>query len=92
MARSATLDQPTKKEETTTKWTIYPDGTGAFACGSPDGLLLRHGQVLEVFLGDHWIPGVIEHHAHEAPRFIADNGKTACGLCACMKVRLPEWG
>lgn len=89
---SATLDQPPISKKTNTKETgisIYPNGTGAFACGSPDGPLLRDGQALEVFLGGHWIAGFIEHRPHETPRFIA--GQTACGLCACMQVRLLEW-
>jgi hypothetical protein len=89
MAQSATLDQPISQKETSVEETgtnIYPNGTGAFACGNPDGPVLRDGQALEVFLGEHWISGTIEHRPHETPKFIA--GTTSCGFCAGMKIRL----
>ena len=86
---AATLDQPISKEEAGTTRTIYPDGTGAFACDSPDGLTLRDRQALEVFLGGYWISGIIEHRVHEVPKFVARGGQTTCGLCAGMQIRLP---
>lgn len=88
MTQVATLVTPKEVSSTTREWTIFPDGIGAFACGNPDGFPLRHGQELEVLLGDHWIWGTIEHHTHGSPRFIAQ--QTCCGLCAGMRVRLPE--
>ncbi len=86
-ARAATLDRP-MKQMTTVERTIYPNGRGAFACGSPDGRDLRDGQGLEVLLGGRWIPGFIEEHAHLPIRFIALNDQSACGLCAGMHIRL----
>jgi hypothetical protein len=87
MPQSAILDQPISKEEASTTISIYPNGTGAFACGNPDGPVLQDGQALEVLLGSHWIAGFIEQRPNETPKFIV--GKTSCGLCAGMQVRLP---
>ena len=57
-------------------------GTGAFACGSPDGRVLRDGQALEVFLGGRWVSGSLAHHAHQSPQFVASSDQSICGL-AC---------
>lgn len=87
MQRSPTLERMAA-QITTIEWTIYPTGTGAFACGSPDGRELRDGQGLEVLLGGRWIPGFIEEHARLPFRFIALDDQSACGLCAGMHIRL----
>lgn len=88
MKRSATLDLIARRT-IAVEWTIYPSGsTGAFACGSPDGSILQNDQALEVLLAGHWIAGFIECPHHGAPRFIAQDDQSTCGLCPGMRVRL----
>ena len=67
-------------------WTIYPDGEGHFALGSPDGRILQQGEAVEISLGGFWIPGSIQW-SHNGDYFTAQAGGTVCGLCARMHVR-----
>jgi len=70
----------------TTQWTIYPDGQGHFALGSPDGRTLQQGETVEIALGGLWIPGVIMWN-HGSDYFTALADGAVCGLCAGMQVR-----
>jgi hypothetical protein len=70
----------------TTQWTIYPDGQGHFALGSPDGQALNQGEAVEISLGGFWIPGAITWN-HSRDYFTALVDHTVCGLCAGMRVR-----
>jgi hypothetical protein len=68
-------------------WTIYPDGEGHFALGSPDGRILQQGEAVEISLGGFRIPGSIQW-SHNGDYFTAQAGDTVCGLCARMQVRV----
>jgi len=70
----------------TTQWTIYPDGQGHFALGSPDGRTLQQDETVAITLGGFWIPGVIRWN-HGSDYFITLVDHTVCGLCAGMQVR-----
>ena len=72
------------------EWTIYPSGfENRFALGFPDGRLLREGELVELYLDGSWHIGWIEYGLHSEARFVSYGDKSACGLCATMKVRLP---
>jgi len=71
-----------------TPWTIYPNGSGGYALGSPDGRTLNNGELIEITLGGCIVAGFIEHHTHQAPRFVAIDG-SACGLCPGMRINIP---
>src|SRR5690242_1652215 len=76
------------------EWTIYPTEAGAcasFACGNPDGPMLRDSQSLEVYLAGHWITGWIEQYAHQPAQFVALEDHSTCGLCPGMRIRLLAW-
>lgn len=90
MNRSAPLECPLQPT-TTVEWTIYPSGTEAFACGRPDGRMLRDGQALDIHLGGRWIAGFIEYRPHTPARFIALDDQFPCGLCAGMRIRLSAY-
>ena len=71
----------------TTQWTIYPDGQGHFAFGSPNGRTLKQGEAVEISLGGFWIIGAITW-SHNGDYFTAQVDHTRCGLCAGMRVRI----
>jgi hypothetical protein len=88
-------EQPVREGEIATnvscrEWTIYPSGfENRFALGFPDGRLLREGELVELFLDGSWHAGWIEYGLHSEARFVSYGDKSACGLCATMKIRLP---
>ena len=69
---------------------IYPRGSdGDFALGSPDGRMLRDGEMVEIRLGEVRVMGFIEHQLHSTARFVAEDG-SVCGLCAGMWIGVPR--
>jgi hypothetical protein len=69
-------------------WTIYPAGSGAYACGSPDGPILVDGQPILTLLGGIWVAGRIEQQPYAPARFVADSDASVCGMCAGMQICL----
>ena len=72
-----------------TTGTIYPNGAGGFALGSPDGRILHNGEMVEIWLGGLVVVGFIEHQSHSTARFVAEDG-SVCGLCAGMRIGVPS--
>ncbi len=72
------------------EWTIYPatSANETFACGNPDGQVLRDGQALEMYLAGRWIAGFLEQHPYQPAQFIALDDQSVCGLCPRMRIRL----
>lgn len=74
---------------------------GRYAISRPDGVDLTSGARIEVWLGDQWIAGTVEHgrdtyvvetRTHEPPKvgyYFWSDDDAVCGLCVGMKVRLP---
>ena len=83
--------------------TLVPSTNGGrYAVNSPDGVDLRSGDIIEIYLGGHWIMGAVEHTGQvyvieryllvrESPvagyYFVAQDG-SVCGLLVGMKVRV----
>ncbi len=67
--------------------TIYPDGGGHFALGSPDGRVLKQDEAIEFSVGGQWILGFVEYD-HNGDYLRAANGACICGLHAGMHIRL----
>lgn len=63
---------------------IYPNGRGRYALGSPDGATLLPGQPLTVLLSGHEITGTLEHG--DQGDYLRTPDGTICGLCANMRV------
>lgn len=68
------------------QWTMYPDGNGHYALGSPDGQVLCPDEAIAIYVGGQWIEGNVIWESNGDYFLAAD--RSICGLYAQMRVCL----